>query len=648
MLRTSRIAWLILLTLVMAGSRSAGAQPPQAGKIIHLQGQVMVRPSGTEKWVKARINQELGPGDAIRTGPASRTAILCVDESQIQLQENTTIILKEIVPSPHLQAPAVTPAILEKPPASLYQVPNGEIWLRNKNEKFRFELETPVITATIRGTEFVVRVQPDGITTVTLLEGQVWLINPLGELCLQPGEEGFASPGKGPSKRVLVQPADAAQWVLYYPGIFSYRDLPLSPRPGETRLPASPPPLAALIQQGEAAYDQGNLPEAEAQAKAVLAQAPDNGRALTLMGWVRLQHNAPEEALGYFRRVRDADDRTIIGMALCRYRLGDLTGAYELVQAASQKLRPAPFLLTMAGYFAMLAGQIDKAVSQLEAASRQLPDAALPRALLAQIYLVQNRKDAALSEANTALSQSPNSPVALLSLALVKMSQFDLPAAIPNLQKALAADPRFVDAYVYLAKIWLGSEYLGWAQQTVDQARQLAPQDAEVLSLAGFVRLAYRDYTAAQRLFLQASEFDPSLGEPHLGLATYHFRHRNFTQGLTEMLTATLLDPRLSQYQSQLGKALYQAHAFDKALEVWDYAKSLDPKDPTPHLYKGIALTDLNRPGEAIQEINKSIELNDNVAMFRARQSLDQDLAVRNAGLARAYQQLGLTEWALS
>ncbi|MBW1918391.1 MAG: hypothetical protein JRI57_10295 [Deltaproteobacteria bacterium] len=59
--------------------------------------------------------------------------------------------------------------------------------------------------------------------------------------------------------------------------------------------------------------------------------------------------------------------------------------------------------------------------------------------------------------------------------------------------------------------------------------------------------------------------------------------------------------------------------------------------------FKGIALAVLNRPGEAIQEINKSIELNDNVAIFRGRQSLDQDLAVRNAGLARACQQLAVT-----
>ncbi len=206
----------------------------------------------------------------------------------------------------------------------------------------------------------------------------------------------------------------------------------------------------------------------------------------------------------------------------------------------------------------------------------------LPRALLAQIYLVQNRKDAALAEASQALSLAPGSPMALLTMALVKMAHFDLPGATQYLQKALAADPRFVDAHVYLARLWLGSEYLARAQKEIDRALSLAPRDGTVLSLAGFIRLAYRDYNGARKFFTQALEVNPRLGEPHLGLAIYQFRYRNFDQGMAEMLNATLLEPRVSLYQSFLGKALYQTRAFDRALEVWDYAKTLDPKDPPP------------------------------------------------------------------
>ena len=213
------------------------------GKLISLQGQVAVRRSSDTRWEPAQVGQSLMAGDSVRTGPASTTSILCVDETQIKLNENTVVILKSIAPSPRLQP--VTPAKGGPPPASHYEVPEGEIWLRNKHEKFRFELETPAVTAIIRGTELNIKVQRNGTTNVILLEGNVCIANPQGEVCLRPGEAGYAVPGQKPTKQVLVQPGDAVQWVLYYPGIISYRDLPLTPCPGEFRSPPGPPAVAA-------------------------------------------------------------------------------------------------------------------------------------------------------------------------------------------------------------------------------------------------------------------------------------------------------------------------------------------------------------------------------------------------------------------
>ncbi len=636
----------IFAGLLLPGRLAAMAEGPAVGKLVTLQGQVALRPSGDTRWQSCQVGQLLYAGDAVRTGPNSRAAILCIDESQLKLNENTVVILKSIAPSPRLQP--LTPTKEAPPAASRYEVPQGEIWLRNKHEKFRFELDTPAVTATIRGTELNVKVGPNGATSVILLEGNVCVTNPQGEVCLRPGEEGYALPGQKPGKRVLVQPADAVQWVLYYPGVFSYRDLPLAALAPEARTPAGTPAVAALLTKGEAAYDQGRLGEASQDAEAALGQSPDNSRALTLLGWISLQKGDLEAAQGYFRRAKQPDDLTIVGLALTRYRLGEVTGAYDQIRPACQKPSASPVLTTMCGYFSLMVGKVDEARARLESVPAQSPVAALAQSLLAQIHLVQNRKDAALKAAEAALCRAPQSPAALLSFAQVKMAFFDMRTATQHLEKAIQTDPSFVTAYVYLAKIWLSSEYLGRARKTIDQALALAPKDPQVLSLAGFVRLAYRDYNGALPLWERALKIDPSFGEPHLGLGIYRFRYRESSRGLEEMLTATLLDPRVAAYQTELGKALYQTRAFDRALEVYDYAKTLDPKDPTPYFYKGIALSDLNRPGEAVQEINKSIELNDNVAMFRSRSLLDQDRAVRNTSLARSYQQLGLTDWALS
>lgn len=651
MTRYARWLWtggaVLCFFLTTLASPGGGAQ--KAGNLVMIQGEVAVRPSGAV-WQAAVLNQDLWAGDMVRTGANSRAAILCLDESQLKLNENTVLVLKNVAPSPRLAPGEVAPAAQLPAAASLYQLLQGEIWLRNKKEDFLFELETPTVTATIRGTEVNVRVLPDGTTKVVLVEGRLKLRNPYGEIWLTAGEEGLTRPGQAPVKRVLVQPQDAVQWMLYYPGYFSYRDLPLRALGDRGPSRKATLELAGLLSQGEEAYDQGHLQEAGEAAQKALALDPDQYRALVLAGWVSLQHHQPEEARTYFQRLKEPGPAAVLGAALARYRLGDALGAYGLVKAAYH-LDPAPPVLgAMVGYFAMLVGRVAEARSLLTAAAES-PDplaGLLGKCYLAQMDLVQDRKAEARTWSDRALAMGVASPLARLTRALVDIADFELSLAQRHLEKALETDPRFLDALLYLVRLHLGGDYLNQARRLVERALRQAPREAQVLALAGFVEIAFRHYDRAEVLFARAIKVNPYSGEPHLGVGVCHFRYRRFDLGLREMLTATLLDPRWSLFQSELGKAYYQVRAFEKALATWEYAAGLDPRDPTPQFYKGIALTDLNRPGEAIQAINRSIALNEQRAVFRSRLMLTRDLSVRNYNLARAYEQLGLGEWALS
>ncbi len=625
------------------GHSSASDIP--AGRLIDFQGSVAVLPEGKASWEEAQNGRGLFAGDSVRTGQDSRASILCVDETQLKLNENTVVVLKSSALSARMGL--AVPATDSGPGGSLYEVPAGEIWLRNKNEKTRFEVHTPAVTAAIRGTEFNLRVDQAGATSLVLLEGKLTLANPQGQIELDPGEEGFARVGQAPVKRVILQPVDAVQWSLYYPGVFSYRDIPLRARlEGEG--------VSALLRDAAASYDRGDLDRSERAANDALAGDPENAQASMILGWISLQRQDPKKAIEYFERARKAagqqpgSELSACGLALAVYRTGDAAGAYKIMVSELKKGPPSSLMMAMSGYFSMLAGKIDQAKALLSDSRIGGSDSAIAHSLLAQIYIIQNRKDQGAAEAAIALEANSGSPMAKMTSALVRISCFDLPRAMKLLEEAIAADPRFVEAYVYLARLWLGADYLDRAWEVICKALELSKTDSEVLSLAGFIRLGYRDYDRAFKLFTEAVKNNPGFGEPHIGLSNIAFRYRNFGLGLTEMLTATLLEPRVSLYQSSLGKALYQTKSFDKALEVYDYAKTLDPNDPTPYLYKGIALSDLYRPGEAIQEINKSIELNDNTAVFRSRLMLDRDLAVRNVNLATSYNQLGLTDWAFS
>ena len=82
--------------------------------------------------------------------------------------------------------------------------------------------------------------------------------------------------------------------------------------------------------------------------------------------------------------------------------------------------------------------------------------------------------------------------------------------------------------------------------------------------------------------------------------------------------------------------------------EEFAIAKELDPKDPTPWFYDAIAKQTTNRPVEALHDIQKAIELNDNRAVYRSKLQLDSDLAARSSSLARIYNDLGFQQRALA
>jgi len=62
-------------------------------------------------------------------------------------------------------------------------------------------------------------------------------------------------------------------------------------------------------------------------------------------------------------------------------------------------------------------------------------------------------------------------------------------------------------------------------------------------------------------------------------------------------------------------------------------AKKLDPKDPTPWIYSAIENKQDSRINEAVRDLERSLELNDNRRVYRSQFLLDQDRAVRSAQL---------------
>jgi tetratricopeptide (TPR) repeat protein len=125
-------------------------------------------------------------------------------------------------------------------------------------------------------------------------------------------------------------------------------------------------------------------------------------------------------------------------------------------------------------------------------------------------------------------------------------------------------------------------------------------------------------------------------------------KRRLLEEGRRNLEVAVGLDSSNALLRSYLGKAYFEEKRGPVDADQLRIAKELDPLDPTPYLYDAIRLQTENRPGEALQAIQKSIELNDNRAIYRSRQGLDQDRAARGTSHGRIYDDLGFQQLGLN
>ncbi len=145
----------------------------------------------------------------------------------------------------------------------------------------------------------------------------------------------------------------------------------------------------------------------------------------------------------------------------------------------------------------------------------------------------------------------------------------------------------------------------------------------------------------SKEVFERAIALDQADPLPRLGLGLAKIRESDLHEGRRDLEIAASLDPNNSLIRSYLGKAYFEEKRIDLDGREYAVAKELDPKDPTPWFYDAIAKQTTNRPVEALHDLEKAIELNDNRAVYRSKLLLDSDLAARSSSLARIYNNLG-------
>jgi tetratricopeptide (TPR) repeat protein len=328
------------------------------------------------------------------------------------------------------------------------------------------------------------------------------------------------------------------------------------------------------------------------------------------------------------------------------YTKGDYQGAFEAIRGAPPDIREPRFF----AYRAQLllgVGRVDEASKDIERALSLNPNYSDALALQSIIAVVQNDKERALGVAQKAVAADSKSASALIAQSYAQQANFDLEGARTSLEQAVQVSPNDALAWARLAELHMSFGRLDDALEAAQKAVSLNPNLSRTQMVLGFAHLLRVDTGESKNSFEKAIELDQADSLSRLGLGLAKIREGDLPEGRRDIEIAASLDPNNSIVRSYLGKAYYEEKRTGLDEREYSIAKELDPKDPTPWFYDAIQKQTTNRPVEALHDIQKAIELNDNRAVYRSQLQLDSDLAARSASLGRIYSDLGFQQLAL-
>jgi len=178
----------------------ASAQSAQVGTAQNAIGVlVVVRPDGIEDRLQGKGSLQLFEGDVLRTEPASQALIEFKDGVQVALNESTSFKIF----SRWEKAKGTTRIIRLK---------QGEIWVKTGEGPKPLEVETPVATAAVRETEFNMKVQEDGQSVLTVIQGIVEFGTAFGTCPIRTSTVSYGVRGKRCTK---PQPTDVKPVIAW-------------------------------------------------------------------------------------------------------------------------------------------------------------------------------------------------------------------------------------------------------------------------------------------------------------------------------------------------------------------------------------------------------------------------------------------------
>jgi len=513
--RSSALAFasISLFQLALCLRCGAAASSPQAAQILTIEGTADIVRAGSADWKPATTNQVLTFGDRFRTGARSRATVRLSDLSVLRVDEKTVLELRS----------------RDDNNGSLLDLLSGSTYFLNRSKPNQLQFRTPLVSGAIRGTEFVLTAADDGPSTVTLLDGEVALHNPQGELVLHSGEQGTIEPGQAPRKTAVLNANNIIQWSLYYPAVVDPDEIAFNDQD------------RAAVGPAFEAYRRGDLLGARNSLTPASPSASDQQR---------LFDAALLLAVGQV-------DQTVAALKALQTPSPLAAALQLLITTVTRQPRPASEPPTTASqwlaesYYRQSQSDLPGALAAAEAATRKSPRFGFAWIRVGELQFSLGYPARARDALAQGLALSPLNAQGLVLQGFLSAADDDIEKALASFNQAIAIDGALANAWLGRGLCEMRGRRYAEGRQDLQTAAALEPNRAEIRSYLGKAWDQTHQRRLAEKELALARQLDPADPTPWLYSSLLLHAYNRENEAISDLEQSKSLNDNRSLYRSR-------------------------------------------------------------------------------------------------
>ena len=368
--------------------------------------------------------------------------------------------------------------------------------------------------------------------------------------------------------------------------------------------------LVDVLRRATAHHQGGQLHEAEALYRQVLAIAPNNFDALHLCGVLLHQRGEAAEALTLIARALKTNARSAAAHSNYGTVLAAVERHDEALKSYDQAIKLKPDYagaLNNRGNTLRTLKRSQDAIESFDRAVAIQPDYAEAFNNRGNALFDLGRNEDALASYDQALARRPDYADALVNRGqcLVKLDRRD--EALASVDRALANNPRHLAALKERGHLLRDRGQSAEALDCYDRALSLSDADAETHANRGLVLRSLKRFDEVFEAYDRALALKPDYVEVIVARGNLLYEMHSYDKALEEYERALMVQPDFAFGFNNRGNALQAMGRNDEAIASFERALALKPDLTAAHNNRGNALLNLNRPEEALADYESAI-----------------------------------------